>query len=180
MLKKEEKKSAKPQGKILKNETLVKNEEQKNVKTKEVKEFKIRARFLRIAPRKVRLIINLIKGLTLTEAEQQLSFSPKRAAVFLKKILKSIEATAAHNYNLAKEDIYLKNIIVNQGPTLHRYKAAAYGTVHPIRKRSSHLEIVVAKQEDQKEKVNPAKRSVLKRLGLKKDKKENKKNGTKS
>jgi len=112
-----------------------------------ITEFKLSAGHLRIAPRKVRLVTDLIKGLNLQGAEEQLAFLPKKAAVYLKKILKNAQAIASHNYNLAREDLYIKNILVNQGPTLHRFKPAAYGMVHPIRKRSTNLILTIAKKD---------------------------------
>ncbi len=178
MFKKREKKLSQPLSKTAENKTAdnkiepkqKKSEDLEKVKPKEIKEFKIRANFIRISPRKIRLVANLIKGLTFEEAWQQLIFQPKRASKFLKKILKTVEATATHNYYLAKEDLYIKNILVNQGPTLHRYKAAAHGSAHPIRKRSSHLVIFIAKQEQLGEKQKKVKK-VFERLGFKKEKK---------
>ena len=150
---------------------------------KEVNEFIVRAKFLRIAPRKVRLLANFIRGLTITEVETQLSFSPKRASIFLKKILKEAVATADHNYNLKKENLYIKKILVNEGPTLHRFRPAAHGAAHPIRKRSTHLEMVIAKSGE--EQAGPKKsKGLLKKLGLKKSSSPKargvKNNGTKS
>lgn len=140
---------------------------------KAVKDFTIKSRFLRIAPRKVRLVANLIKGLPLITAEEQLDYLPKRASRFLKKVLKAARATASHNYNLNQDDLYIKNILVNQGPTLHRYRAAAYGMVHPIRKRSTHLIMTIALKELLAKTAD--KKSLMKKLGLRKQSENNKK-----
>lgn len=131
--------------KVIKTET---EKSQVSPKKEAVNEFVIRARFLRISPRKMRLVTNLIKGMSIEEAQVQLTFNPKRASVFLLKMLVNAEKTAVHNYKLEKENLYIKNILVNQGPTLHRFKPAARGAAHPIRKRSSHLEIIVAKRTE--------------------------------
>lgn len=121
-------------------------------KKEEVSQFVVRSNFLRISPSKVRLVANLIKGLPMAEAQTQLIFNPKRASSFLLKILKNAESTAIHNYKLEKEDLYIKNILVNQGPTLHRFKPVARGAAHPIRKRTTHLEVVIGKKLEKEDK----------------------------
>jgi large subunit ribosomal protein L22 len=120
-------------------------------KKEEVSQFVVRGRFLRISPRKVRLVADLVKGMPLDEARIQLTFNPKRASAFLVKVLINAESIAAHNYKLDKKDLFIKNVLVNQGPTLHRFKPAARGAAHPIRKRSTHLEIVIAKKINNKD-----------------------------
>lgn len=121
---------------------------EENQTKKPTQEFSIRASHLRLAPRKVRLVANLIKGLSLDEADDQLTFNHKRPAVYLRKLIKSAKAAASHNYNLTDDGLYIKNILVNEGPTLHRFKPAAHGTAHPIRKRSTHLVMIIAKKEN--------------------------------
>lgn len=135
---------------------------QAKAEKKVVNEFVVAASYLRIAPRKIRLVANLLKGLTLIAAEEQLSFLPQKAVVYLKKLLKNAAATGAHNYNLAKEDLYIKNVLINQGPTLHRFKPAAYGMAHPIRKRSTNLQIIIAKKNAAAE--PPVKKNIFNKL----------------
>jgi len=130
---------------------------------KEINEFVIRSRFLRISPSKVRLAAKLIKGMSLTEAEDQLNFLHKKASQFLLKMLKNAGSAAEHNYNQKKESLYIKNVLVNQGPTLHRFKPAARGAAHPIRKKTSHVELLVeVKKLEEKDKQETKKTKKIK------------------
>jgi len=113
--------------------------------------------YLRIAPRKVRLVANLIKGLDVTEAQTQLKFLPKRAAGPILKLLKSAIANAKHNFNLTEENLYIAKITIDQGPSLKRWMPRAMGRATPIMKRTSHLTIVL---EERPGLVKPKKRKV--------------------
>lgn len=106
-------------------------------------EIKAQARYLRISPRKVKLIVDLIRGMMVIEAESQLQFLNKRAARIVLKLLNSALANAKHNFNLVKENLYIKEIVANQGPALKRWMPKAYGRAAPIKKRSTHLAIVL-------------------------------------
>lgn len=106
-------------------------------------EIKAKLNFLRIAPRKVRAIADQVRGLSLEETESQLLISKKRAAEPVLKLLKSAIANAQNNFSLKKEDLLIKKIDVNEGPTLHRWFPRAFGRAAPIQKRSSHLLIVL-------------------------------------
>lgn len=102
---------------------------------------KAQLRYFRMSPRKVRLIANLIRGLTVTEAEQQLRFSTKRAAKPILKLLKSAIANAG-NASTSKQ-LYISEIRVDPGPTLKRWRARARGRAAMIRKRTSHIKIIL-------------------------------------
>ena len=104
-------------------------------------------RHLRISPRKVRLVTNLVKGLSVQEAEKQLKFLSKRAARPILKLLNSAMANAQHNANLTKEGLYIKNIVVEPGPTLKRWRPRAMGRATPIMKRTSHITILLEQSE---------------------------------
>lgn len=106
-------------------------------------DIKARLNFLRITPRKVRAIADQLRGLSLEEAESQLLISKKRAGEPVLKLLKSAIANAQNNFSIKKEDLLIKKIDVNEGPTLHRWFPRAFGRAAPIRKRSSHLLIVL-------------------------------------
>lgn len=103
--------------------------------------------YLRISPRKVRLVTDLIKGLTAEEAERQLRFLTKRAAQPLLKLLKSALANAQNSANLTKENLYLSKIIVESGPVLKRWRARAMGRAAPIAKRTSHITLILDEKE---------------------------------
>jgi large subunit ribosomal protein L22 len=116
-------------------------------------------RHLRISPRKVRLIADLIRGLTVEEAEKQLRFLTKRAANPLLKLLNSAAANAENTFNLTKEKLYIAKILVDPGPTLKRWMPRAMGRATPIMKRTSHVTIVL----DSKEPL-PSKKEIKERV----------------
>lgn len=101
-------------------------------------------RFLRMSPRKVRLIVNAIRGLDVKMAETRLVFMPKLAAEPVLKLLKSAVANAEHNFQLNKDDLFIKSIVADGGPTLKRSRARAFGRAAPIRKRTTHIMLVLA------------------------------------
>jgi len=120
----------------------------KTVKQKKaVTEVKARARFLRMSPRKAQLVVNLVKGLSVDLAVDQLRFINKAAVKPVLKVLNSAIANAEHNFKLKREDLFIKYFVANQGPTLHRWKPAAFGRAHPINKRTTHLEIILGLKE---------------------------------
>ena len=100
-------------------------------------------RNLRTAPRKVRLIVDLIRGKKLDEAMTQLAFSKKHSAISVKKLVDSVVANAIHNHNIEKESIVITTAFVDEGKTLYRWMPRAMGRATPIRKRTSHITIVV-------------------------------------
>lgn len=102
-------------------------------------EVKASLKYLRISPRKVRLVANLIKGLTVEEAEAQLFYNSKRSSKDILKLLRSAVANAEHNFHLEKKNLYISSIRVNGGPTLKRWSPRARGSAYTIKKRSSHI-----------------------------------------
>ncbi len=98
---------------------------------------------LRIAPRKVRLVADLIRGLKTTEAQSQLRFLNKKTAGPLAKLLDSALANAQHNFNLGKNNLYIAEIFVNEGPVLKRWRPRAFGRTSPIMKRTSRIRLVL-------------------------------------
>ena len=108
----------------------------------------------RQAPRKVQLVASLIRGKGVQAAQSQLEFLPKRAALPIKKLLKSAVDNAEKNFNLKAEDLYISDIRVDKGIILKRSMPRAMGSAAPIWKRSSHVLIVLKeKAQDQKTKV---------------------------
>lgn len=110
-------------------------------------EIKAQLNFLKISPKKVRAILNQVRYLSLDQIEAQLMISKKRAAKPILKLLLSALANAQNNYSFRKEDLLLKRIEANEGPTLHRWFPRAFGRAAPIRKRSTHLTIILTPQK---------------------------------
>ncbi len=110
-------------------------------------EVKAYARFIRIAPRKVRLVTNLVKGKPALLAVRQLQFLNKLAAVPVRKLIQSAIANATHNAKLASETLIIKSITADGGPTLKRMTQRARGTGAPIRKRTTHIAVVLTDQK---------------------------------
>lgn len=103
--------------------------------------------YLRMAPRKVRVAANMVKGKSVTEAEDILRRATRRAAVPLLKLLRSAVADAQHDAQLDKENLSVNNIEVSGGPTLKRFMPRAFGRASPIRKRTSHITCVLVSGE---------------------------------
>ncbi len=106
-------------------------------------EVKARLRFVRIAPTKARLVADLIRGKKSEEALNILTFTQKAAAKILIKLLKSALANATQKKNIDVDRLYVKQITVDQGPTMKRFQPRALGRATMIRKRTSHIHIVL-------------------------------------
>ncbi len=101
-------------------------------------------RHLRQSPRKVRLVADLIRTLPVERALEQLKFSTKKAAQPITKLLNSAIANAIHNHKMSKDNLFIKEIRVDEGATLKRWRARAMGRAGAIRKRTSHIIITLA------------------------------------
>ena len=110
---------------------------------------------LRVSPRKVRLVANLIRGLDVVRARTQLQFLVKKSALPVLKLLNSAAANAKHNFKLNPEDMYVAKILVDEGPSLRRGRPQSRGRVHPIKKKSSHVSLTLAEKKDRNQ-VNRA------------------------
>jgi large subunit ribosomal protein L22 len=104
----------------------------------------------RMSPQKVRLVADQIRGLPIAQALNILSFSPKRAAVSVKKVLQSAIANAEHNNGADIDELYVSTVFVDQATTLKRIKPRAKGRADRILKRSSHITVKVSTKEDVK------------------------------
>ncbi|MFH1047564.1 MAG: 50S ribosomal protein L22 [Patescibacteria group bacterium] len=102
-----------------------------------------KVRRLRMSPRKVRLVADMVRGLDVTVAEAQLTFLNKAAARPVLKLIRSAKANAEHNFKLTGDGLYIKTIMVDGGPTLHRWMPRAFGRATPIRKRTSHITVIL-------------------------------------
>lgn len=102
------------------------------------------AKTLRIAPRKARLVIDLIRGKHVSEAKNILTNMNKEAARLTYKVLSSATANAVNNLGLDESKLYVKEAFVNEGQTMKRFKMGSRGHIDPIKKRTSHITIVVS------------------------------------
>ncbi len=101
------------------------------------------AKYVRMSPRKLREVVDLIRGKSVADARTTLVFANRSASGIVAKVLNSAVANAENNNNLAADDLYVKEAYVDEGPTLKRWKFRAMGRVNRIRKRSSHITIAV-------------------------------------
>src|SRR4051794_12326247 len=104
------------------------------------------ARFVRIAPRKVQLVIDLIRGKQVGEAIAILRHTPKAASPIVEKVLNSAIANAEHNYSMDPNNLVISQTFVNQGPTMKRFRPRAMGRASRINKRTSHITVVVSEK----------------------------------
>ena len=105
-------------------------------------------RYILMSPTKVRRIANLIRGKSVQEAEQLLATLPQRARPVVGKTLKSAIANAENNEGADREQLWIREVFVDEGPRLRRYLPRARGRADLIRKRTAHLTIVVVPRED--------------------------------
>ena len=112
-----------------------------------VKEARATLKFARISSRKVKIVADLIRGKDVDEALAIMKFTPKASSEVLEKLLKSAIANAENNHDMKHENLYVAEIFANQGPTLKRRRPAAKGSAVRIRKRTSHITIVLKEKE---------------------------------
>ena len=116
--------------------------EQENVQTATL-EAKATLRYARISSRKVKIVADLIRGKKVDEALAIVKFTPKASSEIIEKLLKSAIANAENNHDMKHDKLYVAEIYANQGPTLKRIRPAAKGSAVRIRKRTSHVTIVL-------------------------------------
>lgn len=105
------------------------------------------AKYVRISPLKVNYICREIRGKQVDEALSILMFMPKKGAKELEKVLKSAIANAENNFNMDRDNLYVKEAFANDGPRLKRWRPKAHGMAYPILKRTSHIGVVVEEKE---------------------------------
>jgi large subunit ribosomal protein L22 len=106
-------------------------------------EVKAVAKYIRISPQKARLVVDLVRGKKVEEAQRILAFTRKKAAGVVGKVLKSAIANATQNPNIDEKILYVKEIFVGQGPSLKRWRARAQGRAAQIKKRMSHITVIL-------------------------------------
>ena len=109
-------------------------------------EAKAVAKYIRISPRKARQVVDLIRGKSVAEAYAILKFTPNKGAELVENVLKSAVANAEHNYDMNVDDLYVSKAYVDQGPSLKRFKPRAMGRADGIRKRTSHITVMVSER----------------------------------
>jgi len=109
---------------------------------------KASAKTVRIAPRKVRLVIDLIRGKEVGEAIAILRHTRRGASPVVEKVLNSAVANAEHNYEMDTDNLVISEAYVNEGPTLKRFRPRAQGRASRINKRTSHITVVVTEKKE--------------------------------
>jgi ribosomal protein L22 len=109
---------------------------------------KAKARYVRIAPRKARLIADQVRGMHIEQARALLEFSPRGAAEPIHKLINSAAANAENNHDLIGDEMRVSSITVDEGPTLRRFRPRAMGRATPINKRTSHIAVALTPVED--------------------------------
>jgi ribosomal protein L22 len=109
---------------------------------------KASARYVRIAPRKARLIADQVRGMHIEKARALLEFSPRGAAKDIQKLINSAASNAENNHDLIGDEMRVSSITVDEGPTLRRFRPRAMGRATPINKRTSHIRVALTPVED--------------------------------
>lgn len=131
-------------------------------------EVRAKARYIRISPRKVRLVLDAVRGMKAKEAVIHLSLMPQKAARPVKKLVESAIANAVNNFKLNDGDLRIIHLTADEGPTIKRWRARAFGRAAMIRKRTTHISVIVSEVDTaKKSKKDTAKKGLV----VKQDKK---------
>ncbi len=109
--------------------------------------MRAQAKYVRCAPRKARLVVDHIRGKSIADARAILTHTPRAAARDVLKLLESAVANAENNHELDPDDLVIRKVYVDEGPTLKRYRPRALGRATRIRKRTSHMTIQLSPKE---------------------------------
>jgi len=112
----------------------------------QAKEVQAKLKYARISAQKARLVANQIRGLTVEKALNLLSFSNKKAAILIRRVLTSAVSNAEHNDGMDIDELYVSTVYINEGSTVKRFRARAKGRGNRILKRTSHLIVKVAEK----------------------------------
>ncbi len=107
-------------------------------------EIKAKAKHIKMSPRKVRLVVDVARGKEVQAALEQLKFVNKLAVKPVVKLINSAVANAKHNFEIEPDNLYVKEIKVDEGPTLRRWMPRAFGRATPLRKRTSHINLILS------------------------------------
>ena len=117
-------------------------------KPEELPVVRASARYVRVAPRKARLVADQVRGLHIEQARALLAFSPRGAAEDIHKLINSAAANAENNHDLIGDEMKITSITVDEGPTLRRFRPRALGRATPINKRTCHIAVALTPVED--------------------------------
>ena len=106
------------------------------------------SRYVRVAPRKARLVADQIRGLHIEQARALLQFSPRGAARDIHKLIESAASNAENNHDLVADEMRVAEITVDEGPTLKRYRPRAQGRATRINKRTSHIAVALSPEDE--------------------------------
>ena len=106
------------------------------------------SRYVRVAPRKARLVADQVRGLHIEKARALLQFSPRSAAIDIGKLIESAASNAENNHDLVADEMRIAEITVDEGPTLRRFRPRAMGRATPILKRTSHIAVALSPEQD--------------------------------
>ena len=115
------------------------------------------AKYIRMSPIKVGVVLNLIKGKSVKEASAILQYTPREAAVVINKVLNSAVANAENNFALDTDKLYVSEAYVGQGPTLKRFRPMDHGKAFKILKKTSHITVVVKEREKKEGNISGSK-----------------------
>ncbi len=113
----------------------------------DTKQARASVKYVRMSPRKARLVLDMIRGKHVEEAKRILKFTPKAAAHDIAKVLDSAIANAEHSFRMAPETLFVTGAYADGGPTLKRFMPRAQGRAYQIRKRTCHIHLVVEPRE---------------------------------
>jgi large subunit ribosomal protein L22 len=144
---------------------MAKSPVKKNTETK-ITTAEARLTGVRMSPRKMRLVTNMVKGMTALDAIEQLRFTNKKAAKFVHDLIRSAVANASNNFKLEPESLYVKTITADMGAKLKRYMPRAQGRASEIRRPSSHLFVLLEERPKAKKaraalRLKPAAKSAV-------------------
>ncbi len=134
-------------------------------------DVRAKARYVRISPRKVRLVLDAVRNLNPEKAVIHLSLMPQKSARPVRKLIESAIANAENNFKLKKADLKIKSLVADEGPTIKRWRPRAFGRAAMIRKRTSHISVVLSdgkvdsvdkKDEIKKTKTNEESKNIKK------------------
>jgi large subunit ribosomal protein L22 len=120
-------------------------------------EAKAVEKFIRISPRKLRYVADAIRAKRVDDAVDLLTFTTKKAALIIRKAVQSAAANATENHKMNEDDLVVEKIFINEGPILKRFRPRARGRATKIRKRTSHLTVIVSDGREEEAKGNGSK-----------------------
>lgn len=105
------------------------------------------AKYIRVSPRKMKPIADLVRGKNVKEAMAILKYTPRKGARIFLKVMQSAVANAENNHEMALDNLYVSQIYANQGPVMKRFKAGSMGRANPVKHRTSHIGVAVAEKK---------------------------------